>query len=389
MLPSSSRRDYKLLLTAAFLWGCGTSQLMLLSVVLNAHGMVAVLIAFVLSCNSLAILLSALASGVFASRFGAVRTLVLGGMISFVAIACLPFTLDWAPATALASFARGFGFGLLTPAGQLFAQAIADEGDRKRVIGVFTAMFLVPTFFGPAIGEFWLYRLGEAGFFVSILLVMILGLISATLLPRHHDTPAPPSSAGYLALLRDRRSWFPSVSAMQSGLAFTFANSFLPLMLTTFAVPVTGFFTPFSVGLLFTRFVGMKYLQRLPAERLILLGLAAYGMGTALLAAGGLAIILVGLAGSLYGLGYGVIIPTAVDWLAGSYPPAERARPVALINTSFHIGAIVSMQLTGGGLALMGWSGVLAVLVGIIFAVGGILSTQALVPRTAIERKSG
>jgi len=302
---------------------------------------------------------------------------VLGGLISLAEIASLPFVLDSASLTALASFGRDFGFGLLTPCGQMFAQAVADEDDRKRAVGMFTAMFLIPTFFGPAIAEASLHRFGEPGYFGMTLLPILLGLFTAMLLPRT-EIPAPPNTAGYLGLLRDRRSWLPNISAMQSGLAFTFANSFLPLMLSRYAIPVAAFFTPLSVVLLLTRFVGMQYLQRLPAARLMMLGLIAYASGTVILASFGADVTASGFAGSLYGLGYGIIIPTAIDWLAGRYPPAERARPVALINTSFQVGAIISMQLTGIGLAAVGWPGILGLLASVIFVVFVVILSREL-----------
>jgi MFS family permease len=143
---------YPLLLAVAFLWGSSTSQLNLLAVVLRQHGMSDPVIAVILSSSTVAVVVAALVSGALASRIGAVRTLILGGVISFAAIAALPFAVGSAPLAALAKVGQGFGFGLFTPAGQLFAKSLAREDDQIRAVGRFTAMFLIQTFFGPAVG---------------------------------------------------------------------------------------------------------------------------------------------------------------------------------------------------------------------------------------------
>jgi predicted MFS family arabinose efflux permease len=254
---------------------------------------------------------------------------------------------------------RGFGAGLFTPSGQLFAQAQARADDRTRAVGMFTAMFLIPNFFGPALGEWSLRHLGEIGFLMLPILPMVAALLLVCWLP-HDDAPAPPNNAGYLALVRDRQQWLPNLATMQSGLAYAFAFSFLPLLLVERKIAVVAFFSPFAIVLLMTRFVGLKYLQRLSVPVLAGCGLFSYASGFYVL--NSTAWLGAPLAGALFGFAYGVILPTCVTWSTRHYPPAERARPVALVNTSFQIGSIIAMQLTGAALTTIGWFGVLTVL---------------------------
>ena len=61
----------------------------------------------------------------------------------------------------------------------------------------------------------------------------------------------------------------------------------------------------------------------------------------------------------MFAFGYGVMLPTCVVWSTAHTLKAERARPVALVNTTFHCGSIVAVQLTGIGLPVLGWLGVL------------------------------
>ena len=377
MCPSCDRRAYGLLLVAAWCWGSATSQLTLFAVVLRSHGFADPLIAAILSTATVAVAVAALVSGPLVSRVGAVGTLLIGGLLASAAIAALPFAVVAAPLVALAMLGRGFGFGLFTPAGQLFAKAHARDDDQVRAVGMFTAMFLLPTCFGPALGEWALRRLGEHGFFLLALLPIVLGVLVVTQLPRHQETPAPPDTAGYLRLLRDRRLWLANVTVMQSGLAYAFASSFLPLLLIEAGTPVAAFFTPFAVVLLTTRFLGLTVLQRLAPPHLAALGLTASATGLAILA--GVATPLwAGLAGGLMGLGYAVLHPTCVEWSARLYPPAARARPVALINASFTVGSLLAVQVTGVALGSLGWTGILRLLAVLVLMVLAVVAYHSL-----------
>jgi MFS family permease len=228
---------------------------------------------------------------------------------------------------------------------------------------MFTACFMVPTLFAPAIGEWLLRHCGQISFFATATAAMgsswilIVGL-------RQFDTAPSSDPTGYLRLLRDRRLRLPNAAAGISGLGYGFANSFLPLMLAERGLAVGWYFGPFAASLLFTRFVGLSILQRLPAAVLAAIGVAAVGTALALLL-----VPLAFLAGLCMGLGYAVIHPTTVEWSSRLYPPAARARPVALINTSFHVGSIIAMQATRALLALEGWQYVLSALAVPAFAV--------------------
>lgn len=380
MIAHGHRRHYMLLLAASFFWGTTGTQLTLLAAVLRQRGISEPVIAMILSSSSVSVVVAAMISGVLASRIGAVRTLVLGALISCAAIAALPFAVGSAPLAVLAKAGQGFGFGLFTPAGQLFAKSRARAEDQIRAVAWFSAMTMIPSFFGPSLGEWSLHSLGEEGFFLLALIPIAIASAIVRILPRDCETTLPPTASGYLRLLRDRAVWLPNAVTVQSGLAYGFAYCFLPLMLIDHGTPVGAFFGPFAVAVLTTRFLGLKYLQRLAPPHLAMLGLLAFVVGLAILALSETSIA-AAVAGCLAALGYGVIHPTCVEWASHCYPPAARARPVALINTSFHIGSIVSAQLTGWTLAVLGWHGVLTTLATIIVLVMAVIA--------ALEKRQG
>jgi predicted MFS family arabinose efflux permease len=128
------------------------------------------------------------------------------------------------------------------------------------------------------------------------------------------------------------------------------------------STPVATFFAPFAVSLMVTRFVGMKHLQRLLPQHLAAFGLLAYLLCLLLLTSATSAAV--GCSGCLFGFAYGVMTPSCIEWSARLYPGNKR--PVALINTSFNVGSIIALQLTGVLLALVGWTGVILALAALV-----------------------
>jgi MFS family permease len=378
---SRAPRDYVLLLAAAFAWGSTSSQLTMLPVILRDHGMSPPQIAVVLSTIFIVMVPGPLLSGALAARIGTKPTMIWAALVLCATLALLPWSLDSVALATLTSAVRGLALGLFTPAGQTFAQSQTTEDDRARKIAWFTAMFLIPMFGGPAIGQWSLRELGEPWFFVLTAAPTLSALIMLCLL---RSTEAAASRAsGYLTLLGDRRLWLPNLATMQSGLAYGFASTMLPLLLVERGFLVALFFTPFSLALLVIRFGGMNYLQRLSPPKVAGLGLLAY--------AGGLCFLIVPtapamvVAAGLFAIGYGVMLPICVAWSTSYYPRTERARPVALANTSFNIGSIVAVQMAGTLLPVLGWSGVLVVLA--IPVTVSMVAMTAEIPHARLQTK--
>jgi DHA1 family bicyclomycin/chloramphenicol resistance-like MFS transporter len=351
--PLFASRDYRLLLIIGLLWGSSTSQLTMLAAIFRAHGFDDRTIAATVSLFFVGLIGGGIIAGSLTSRIGAKMTLLTGLVGSLVGIVGLPIiVIEPGPVLAL-SLARGLFGGLILPPGFLLVQTIATEPDRLRAIGIFNACFLIPAIYAPTVGE-WAFRAwGEGWFFATATLPAAITILLACALSPS-DRVAP-SAQGYLALLRDRRIWSPCLAMAATGIGYAFAFNFLSLLIS----PVGWFFVPFALGLFITRFVGLGYLQRLPAWRLASFGLLAYVIGFAAILIGSAVV-----AGLAFGCGYGVVGPTAIAWGSAPYPRTEasRARPVALVTVCFNLGSIVAAQVTGAALPTLGWSGLLLTL---------------------------
>ena len=358
--PLFASRDYRLLLIIGLLWGSSTSQLTMLAAIFRAHGFDDRTIAATVSLFFVGLIGGSVIAGSLTLRIGFKMTLLTGLLGSLVSIIGLPITaIEPGPVLAL-SLARGLFGGLILPPGFLLVQTIATEADRVRAIGIFNACFLIPAIYGPAVGE-WAFRgCGDDWFFTTAAIPAAITILLACALSPS-DRVAP-SAQGYLALLRDRRIWSPCLAMAATGIGYAFAFNFLSLLIS----PVGWFFVPFALGLFITRFVGLGYLQRLPAWRLASFGLLAYVIGFAAILIGSAVV-----AGLAFGYGYGVVGPTAIAWGSAPYPRGEssRARPVALVTMCFNVGSILAAQTVGAVAPGVGWPGLLLTLAALLMLI--------------------
>src|SRR5262249_36265438 len=91
---------FKSQLCSGLLYGTGSAQLTLLSVILHHHSMTPVAIAAIASTMTVASMVGAIASGPLATHWGAVRAMQIGVAASLSGVAMLPLTLDSVVLTA-------------------------------------------------------------------------------------------------------------------------------------------------------------------------------------------------------------------------------------------------------------------------------------------------
>jgi MFS family permease len=348
-----SNRDYRLLLASGLAWGASSSQVTILAAVFKAHGLRLGLIGWIFTVYSIGLIAAAVLSGPMMARFGAKWTMLAGYGVSLVSLLAMPLCgFTAAPLLAL-SLLRGLGGGLINPAGTLLARAAALELERVRAMALYSLTLLLPTFAGPSLGAWSLMHYGDIGFFgLSALPALIAMLLNLALAP---SPSAPPNSAGYLALLRDRRIWLPCLAMAVSGIGYGFASGFLVLVVGF----VAWFWMPFAVILVLIRWRGLKRLQQLAPWLVIMTGLLAYIAGFLGLIAGAALI-----AGFAFAYGYGVVGPTA------------NARPIALVALSYQLGTMITAQLVGAVVPIAGWPGLLLMLASLAAAVILIIGRQ-------------
>jgi MFS family permease len=348
-----ARCNYYLVVVAALLYGTATGQMTMLAPMLKQLALAPAALGLVLAAVPLGNIAGRVWSAWVVERLGARRALCLSALTAALGIAGLIPAISIPvlfipPLAAAAAAIRGVSYSVFNTAGILAIRAHAAPDQRVYAVGLFTAMFMVPCLWAPAIGELTLTHFSMVAYLLFATMPMLLALLfAACTIDSVVNSSVKPTR--YLTLLKDRRLWLPELIIFCSGMVYGFSTSVLPIFLLEAHVPVASFFTSFGIALLINRLVLLRFFQRFAPPCI-----AAFGL-IALVAS--MCALLVGfdtrgavISGMLCGLGY-LLHPATVEWSLRVYPK-ETVRPIALINIGLGLGSVASAQIGAAMLQL-------------------------------------
>lgn len=326
-----------------------TATLPWLAVILTGHGMGADVVGLVLAAALVPAIGGTALAGPLLARFAAARVAFAGQALCLVAFASFEFTVlsPWPAAVSRALL--GLGFGLSFPALMLYAKNRLAGAGSGYWFGAYAGVFTLTQALGPVLGEAYLGHVGVSGFFVamSLPLAVALGLMGRAwrtdASPERKEGGAP---LRYAMLLRDCRLSAPLAAGLAIGMLWGFVLSFLTLYLQPRQVAAGWFFVPCTLAVLAVRLGGAAPRLDWRPERLAAAVLVLMGSAYLLLWAAPMAWA-VALTGALFGAGYGVGYPLLSLWVSDQFKPGQRAKPVALFNTCYHVG-LFATPLVGG-----------------------------------------
>lgn len=375
-------RDFWLFAVVTFLCGLARSSQTLLAVIFEQHAMPVNDMGWVLACAAPAMILAALSAGWFISVFGVYRIAVSGVALMFVGHLSFHWTASESELAAISRLIEGAGFGLFIPASMLFAKNRLGQKSPVYLFGIYSSMMLVPTMIGPMLSEFILLNIGLYYFFAITGLPFLVALLLALAVSElHRGNPGKSAQAfRYSAVLRDRGAFTYWGAILSVSIMSGFVTAFMALYLVQRGLVVAAFFTPFSLALVASRLVLLRFVEgMLPATRMVvsflLMSIAYWLLQLPT------QFLLVVLTGLLFGFGYSVAYPTLSIGLARYYDQqgraADKISAIAVFNAFYCLG-INLMPLAGGQLILLG--GFQSVL--LILALLGSISAIYLVFRT-------
>lgn len=368
-----ARLDFWLFATATFLLFTTNSMLALLSLVMKEKRWSADLIGVVLSSPALPIVLTMLLAGLVITRFGALKVATGGAVVMLVSYLSFELTTDSLAPAVTSRVAHGFGYALFMPAAMIYADAKLTPQHRIYYFGIYASMFPLPNILGPWLAETYLRQFGTEHFFLYTVLPAALGAILLLLLkPSPRASVQRASLIEYAHLLKNRALWAPYCGVFVVGMFYGVAVNFMALLLESRGVPVAYFFVSFTACLFGSRFLLVRYVQRLPRSLIIAGGLTLLTVAYALLAFIPEPNVTIA-CGILFGLGYSVAYPTLSIWVAQQYDSDRQGMPLALFNALFTFG-IFLLPLIGG--YVIAWLGFPQMLLGM--AVAGALTASAI-----------
>jgi MFS family permease len=354
--------EFCLFAIATFLCFTSMSQTALLALVMKRHAMPLAEIGIVLSAYGGAVVVFMLAAAPIAARLGNLATLRLGMLLLIAGHLSYQLTIADFPAAVASRLLQGVGYGLFMPTAMTFAKGKLTPERFVYLFGIYASMVPLPNAIGPPLAEAYLSMFGERLFFiVGAVPAIVAGALTLGL--SEDRRPAGERGLPLLqtALLPALRR--PLMAILVVGAMYGLIPSYMAALLAERSVPIAFFFTSFTAVLFAARFLLLGYFETWPRGRVVALGLAAMATAYAIIAEaldpGPIAI-----AGVLYGLGYSMAYPVLSVWVAEQFEPQQRTTPIAVFNTMFSLGILVTPWFGTYVIAVLGYRGLLYVLAG-------------------------
>lgn len=373
-----ARFDFWRFAVATFALFTTNSMLALLSVVLKKQGLPPDLIGVVLAAPAPSILITMLLAGPIITRFGALQVARTGALVMLLSYLSFELTVDSFYGAMGSRVCHGIGYALFMPAAMIYADSHLSGEHKVYYFGIYASMFPLPNVVGPPLAEAYLRYVGVEQLFLFTALPALLGAILVfSLTPTMKTTVARAALVDYLHLLRQRSLWTPYAGIFVVGAFYGFAVSFMALMLDARHIPVSYFFVTFTVCLFSSRFLLLRYVQRLSKVFVLTTGLAFLSCAYLVLALLD-APTATGIAGILFGLGYSVAYPTLSVWVTQQFPTDKQGMPLTLYNAIFTLG-IFMLPLAGG--YVISWLGAPKMVLGMALSGFVVIALLALAHR--------
>jgi predicted MFS family arabinose efflux permease len=327
-------------------------------------------IGMILGAFGVASLLWRTVAGVGVDRFGSRPVMLLGSASLVVGAICVILTANPLVLGAL-RLLQAAGYVAFTTAGTALIIQLTPEEERGRRLAIFGAAANVAISLAPAATTSLLTMLPlESGFWVTGLLALLGGALAALI-------AAPPRVAGPVRNWRQgfrfpRLLWLPMLTAGLFGAGFAAFFLFAPILSERRDVTPGLLYTVYGIGIIATRIVGSRWLDRVGTGQTLLLAAALLASGLAL-AAFGMTGLWLSVAAVIIAAGSGLFHPVLIALHARLLPEAP-GQATAGFYLGFDLGIGLGSWLLGAILDLAGltWLFLAAALL--------VLSTMALLP---------
>lgn len=284
-----------------------------------------------------------------ADRYGR-RPFMLAGALTFAVASIAYGWTGGAISLVLVRLLHGAGMGLYPTAASAMVADLTPAERRGEILGLYGAAGSVALAIGPIIGIAVVDRLGFTTLFwiagaVAALSTVLIVPASETLTERRRTAFSGADVMCAAALV-------PSLIAMCMMVTYGTQVAFLPLHADSHGINAGVFFLVFALMTTVVRGPAGRLSDRHGRAPLATLGLLLVASALVVLTLSETTLGL-GLAGAIYGVGYGSAQPALVAWSVDAVQEGERGRALGTFYAAFEIG--IAIGAVSSGLAVAGW----------------------------------
>jgi predicted MFS family arabinose efflux permease len=307
-------------------------------------------IGVILGAFGVASLLWRTVAGVAVERWDSRRVMIAGAGALVVGAVCVALTAN-PLVLGLLRLLQAAGYVAFTTAGTALIIELTPDEERGRRLAIFGAAANVAITLAPAVAAALLTIVPLAGgFWLSGALALVGGALAALIsAPRRRPGPSRDWRHGWRF---PRIFWLPMAMAGLFGAGFAAFFLFAPILSERRDVPPGLLYTVYGVGIIATRVVGSRWLDRAGTERTLLLSATVLGSGLVVVAVATTPLWL-GLASLLVAIGSGLFHPVLIAHHARLLPGAP-GQASAGFYLGFDLGIGLGSWLLGVVLDLAG-----------------------------------
>ncbi|MBD2104540.1 MFS transporter [Leptolyngbya sp. FACHB-261] len=353
-LDRRQRRNLGVLFTAGLLfWSSLASLLPVLPLYLRDLGGSEQQIGLVMGAFAVGVLLCRAWVGRLADQRSRKLALLLGLLAATIAPLCY-IVVKTMPLMGLSRALHGISIAAFTTGYSALVVDLSPERNRGELIGYMSLVNPLGMAIGPALGGFleaW------TGYTPLFLLSAGLGLVGLVCTWQVEEQPLAPSIALDSAATSSKQFWrlltsprvrIPALVMLMVGLVFGALSTYVPLFIEQEQVSLNAglFYTAIAIGSFVVRFITGRASDRHGRGLFISLSLVCYALSMLLLSLANSAEAFL-IAGTVEGLGAGILLPTMSALVADRASPLERARLFSLCIGGFDLGIALAGPLLG------------------------------------------
>lgn len=377
----ASKREFWIFTLATFLAFFTNTQAAYLSVLLQRAGLSTHDIGIVLAAYGAGVLVFSFLSGAIANKLGVLLSVRVGLTAIALGYASHEITFGNETGMIVSRFVQGAGFGIFLAPAMSYAKSRLGKQKFIYLFGVYASMVPLPQAFGPALAELYATLYGTNGLFTVGSIPIVLALLLTIPLRSLALLSGAAAPLSFLQVARSPAIRIPLFAIAVVGVMFGFITSFMALVLTQKAIPIAAFFSTFSIAMFASRFLLLRRIDRYSRQFVVASGLLLMGLSYSGVAIADGSVIAIA-AGILFGLGYSVAYPLLSTWATEGFDAAARTTPLAVFNTVFNAGILLTPYLVGLFVEGVGYGRLLA-----LFSVAAVITAAivALVTRNSTK----
>lgn len=363
-INSKAQLDFWLLLVGTFLVFLTVSAVAVFAIIYERNGLRQPLIGIVLSIYGAGTIMAVMLSGNLSRKYGSIRIMRIGLAIMLLSYLSFSCTLNSFSLSIASRLVQGIGYGMFLAPAMVVAKGFLTKKKFVTLFGIYAASIPLPNIIGPTLAKMVLDAFDITWYIPLTSIPMIVGVF---IISRIHQNVRKSTGEGqhYGDLLKNKELIFACWLILFVGLFFGFIPNYMAAYLIEKHVPLSSFFTTFSLSLILARFLIAPIIEKKGHETIVGSGIAGVGVSYLLMGGDDLTAMQAVAAGILFGIGYSLCYPRLSTISISPFAESERERPVALFNAAFIFGTnftpllvgltrervgLNSILLTGGGL---------------------------------------